>query len=248
MIAILLVTGVGMLREVLGKVPPLYRAANRMRGIRIHEPDISLKYKLLGSWYGGWALPDGLLQADSVVYSAGIGEDVSFDLAVIGAVGCPVHGFDPTPIARDWLARQSLPDLYSFHNVGLAESDGDMDFFPPDDAHSFSRLPGKAGSESLKCPVRRLSSIMHDLGHDHIDLLKIDIEGFEYPVIDDFLASGILPKVFNVEFHHGYFGIGIDETREKVDKLRAHGYRIYWVSDLGREYGFILGDVAQHIG
>lgn len=233
-----------MLREVLGKVPPLYRAANRLRGIRIHEPDISVKYRFLGSWYGGWTLPAGLLNSDSVVYSAGIGEDISFDLAMIDAVGCSVHGFDPTPIAREWLGRQVLPSAYSFHNVGLAETDGDMDFFPPDDAHSFSRLPGHAGAQSLKCPVRRLSSIMEDLGHDHIDLLKIDIEGFEYAVIDDFLAAGIRPKVFNVEFHHGYFGIEPDQTRAQVDKLRANGYRIYWVSDLGREYGFIHANAA----
>jgi FkbM family methyltransferase len=228
-----------LLRETLGKVPPLYRLANRIRGIRIHEPDVRLAYQFIGSWYGGWTLPEGALDSSSVVYSAGVGEDISFDLGIIDATGCVVHGFDPTPIALDWIARQPTPHNYIFHNMGLAEADGEMEFFVPDDSHSFSREPGRAGSTSVKCPVRRLGSIMAELGHDRIDLLKMDIEGFEFAVLDDMVAEGILPRVINVEFHHGYFGITADQTRAAVEKLKAAGYRLYWVSDLGREYGFI---------
>src|SRR5215217_3108537 len=44
----------------------------------------------LGSRYGGWTIPTSLLSSDSICYSAGVGEDVTFDLALIERLGCDV--------------------------------------------------------------------------------------------------------------------------------------------------------------
>jgi cell division protein FtsX len=41
---------------------------------------------------------------------------------------------------------------------------------------------------------------MKKLGHDRIDLLKMDIEGAEEPVLDRMLAEGPLPRVLCIEF------------------------------------------------
>ena len=38
------------------------------------------------------------------------------------------------------------------------------------------------------------SIIMAKLGHSSLDILKIDIEGAEYDVIEDMLSSGIRPR------------------------------------------------------
>jgi len=38
------------------------------------------------------------------------------------------------------------------------------------------------------------------------------------------------------------YGIEIEKTRRAVENLLAAGYRIFWVSDGGREYGFIRDD------
>lgn len=229
-----------MLREVFGRFPPVYRQMNRVRGYRLHEPTVRKPYSLLGTVYGAWTVPVGLLNPDSVVYSFGLGEDISFDLAVIERFGCTVHGFDPTPVAGAWLAAQPLDPRFVFHPIGLSETDGTVDFFVPPEGHSFSRTT--QGGDSVPRPVQRLTTIMADLGHEHIDLLKMDIEGFEYAVILDFLAAGVRPTVVNVEYHHKSYDIPASRTRASVDALMAAGYKPYWVSDLGREYGFILAD------
>ena len=39
--------------------------------------------------------------------------------------------------------------------------------------------------------VERLSSIMRQLGHQRLDVLKIDIEGAEFEAVPDLLDSGI---------------------------------------------------------
>lgn len=59
--------------------------------------DIRVATQRLGSTYGGWhVVPDGI-SPESVVYSFGIGEDISFDTAFIATYGTTVHAFDPTP-------------------------------------------------------------------------------------------------------------------------------------------------------
>jgi hypothetical protein len=42
---------------------------------------------------------------------------------------------------------------------------------------------------------------MEILGHTKIDLLKIDIEGAEYEVIQDIAVTMILPQIICLEFH-----------------------------------------------
>jgi hypothetical protein len=59
--------------------------------------------------YGGWVVNPELIRADSVVYSFGLGEDVSFDLALIETYGVEVHGFEPDPRSLEWLAAQTFP-------------------------------------------------------------------------------------------------------------------------------------------
>lgn len=79
---------------------------------------------------------------------------------------------------------------------------------------------------------------MSSLGHDHIDLLKMDIEGFEYDVFDQMLELGISPRCILVEFHHKQFGTP-EKTRLSVSKIKNAGYQNFWISDLGAEYGFL---------
>ncbi len=53
----------------------------------------------LGSPHAGWDVEVVGIDQDSVVYSFGVGEDVSFDLDLISRCGCTIHAFDPTPKA-----------------------------------------------------------------------------------------------------------------------------------------------------
>ena len=44
-----------------------------------------------------WVLATDLLNKESIVYSFGIGKEISFDLAIIEEFGLSVNAFDPTP-------------------------------------------------------------------------------------------------------------------------------------------------------
>mgnify|MGYP001380326887 FL=1 len=51
----------------------------------------------LGTNYGGWYIPKNInLNKNSIVYSGGVGEDMSFDLLLNDKYGCKMFLIDPT--------------------------------------------------------------------------------------------------------------------------------------------------------
>ncbi len=195
-----------------------------------------------GADYGAWTLcPDGLAP-DSVVYSFGIGNDISFDLDLIRRYGVRVYAFDPTPASHRWLATQATPDAFVVHDYGLADYDGTAPFYVP--AHpehvSHSMLSAShTRDEALEVPVHRLGTVMAMLGHTHIDLLKMDIEGTEYAAIADLTASDLDVRQLLVEFHHRFDTVSPERTAEAVRSLAAAGFQIAHVSPRGEEYTFV---------
>jgi FkbM family methyltransferase len=229
------------LSRLIKLVPPLYRSVNKVRGFRLHEPTVKIPFEVLGSDYGGWAIPTGLINRDSIVYSVGVGEDITFDLSV-AKLGAQICLFDPTPIAVEFMARQALPDNMTFVPVGLAERDGVMQFSLPETKgfHSFGRADANPDSQaSVACKVLTFTSLKRMQGHDHVDIVKMDIEGFEYSVLQEMTGAGELPKCLLVEFHHKSYSYDAEPTKAAFDMLRECGYECFWISNIGREYGFL---------
>lgn len=189
---------------------------------------------------GGWVLHPTPLRADSVIYAAGVGDNVDFDLGMIEHFGATVHAFDPTPDSNAWVELQDLPEAFVLHRVGLADFDGAAAFQANENpewvSHSMVHASGQASEE---LPVKRLETVMSELGHRHVDLLKLDIEGAEYSVIDDMLESGIDVRQLLVEFHHRFPEIGQEQTDAAVATLLAAGYELFYVNGRGEEFGFI---------
>lgn len=205
----------------------------------------------MGTTYGGYAVIPALLDAGSVVYSFGVGEDASFDLAMIERFGLTVHAFDPTPRSLAWVEQQSWPAQFVFHPLGVAAADGTLCLHPPaDPTHvSFSPLAhrGTAG-EAVEVPVKTVRSLMDTLGHDQLDVLKADIEGAEYEVIDDLLSRGPRVGQLVLEFHHHLSGIPLSRTRRAIASLRTAGYRLFDQSPAGAEMSFVHADRLGRLG
>jgi hypothetical protein len=121
-----------------------------------------------GAGYGAWSIVTDKIGPDSVVYSFGVGEDVSFDLDLMNRYGLCVHIFDPTPKSIEWVRSQHFSDQVLFHEYGLAAVDGEISFNPPENpAHvSFTVLSRPSTrDQAVSLPVKRLQTIMNDLGH-----------------------------------------------------------------------------------
>ena len=69
--------------------------------------------------------------------------------------------------------------------------------------------------------------------------MKMDIEGFEYDVIDHIVQHNIPIHQLLVEFHHGLYGFTNADTTRAIALLNRSGYNIYSISPTGREVSFI---------
>ena len=172
---------------------------------------------------GKWVSDPRSLNPGAVVYSFGAGNDISFDSDSAGLFGCEVHCFDPTPSVERSFAdsRPGQPvgkGRFWYHPVGLGPVSLD---------------PEKADDlvlEDRKCKVKHLSEIAAELGHAHVDILKIDIEGGEMAALTEILSTGMLTKLavkqLLVEFHlwddkHWSSFVHI------ISQLRKQGYLIF---------------------
>lgn len=212
------------------------------RGINHNlKPEIRLRKKRFGTFYGGWVIaPKALPRSNPIVYSFGLGEDISFDLAMIQSYGAVVHGFDPTPTLADWGHRSDLPAEFHFHDIGLANLDGTLAFGAPTQIglDDYTVLRGDSDNV-VHLRVARLQSLMRDLGHTHVDLVKMDIEGAEFDALRDLVESGVRPTQLLVEFHYLHSRDELKRTLDCVNLLRKSGYRIFDVAPLGREISFL---------
>jgi FkbM family methyltransferase len=223
------------------------------------------KFELFGSDYGFIAIPNSLLYADSVVYSIGAGEDLLADVDLSERLGCTIHIIDPTPKAAAHFqqviaaaqsnlpinTREGLPYKLSplvaerlvYITKALWKEDTTIRFYEPENpdhiSHSITNV--QHTDRFIEVPAARLTTLLKENGHSTIDFIKIDIEGAEYAVIDDILASNLDIKAMYIEYHADFdlpFSTAVTMTNRSLSKLIAVGYRIYY-SHENRCFGLI---------
>lgn len=206
-------------------------------------PDQKTATRFYGSPYGGWALPEGVVNADSVIYSFGIGEDASFDLALIEDTGCRIFGFDPTPKSLRWVQGNVKEPKFIIQPWALGPSDGKLELWLPKNPEhvSASCRPSEAMShDSFVAECKSLESVMRELRHEKVDVLKMDIEGAEYEVLRSLVSGTVLDRIglLLIEFHHWMPSFKREDTLSAIGSLRGRGWVIQWVSESGHEVLF----------
>ena len=222
-------------RQYVGRAFRVIRGRGLWQGRQIRCKSLHL-----GNEGARWCVCPDNLSASSVVYSFGVGEDISFDLELIRRFQVQLHAFDPTPRSIEWIRRQTLPKEFVFHEYGLADFDGCCKFLPPTNPLHVSHTIVQRDSPwpAVELPVQRLATIIQSLRHDRIDLLKMDIEGAEYGVLADLLSSGLRVGQLLVEFHHRWPEVGIEKTKKAIRELNREGYQLFDVSATGEEFSF----------
>mgnify|MGYP001814663903 CR=1 FL=1 len=194
-----------------------------------------------------WTFIEELLDGDSIVYSLGVGDNIEFDLDLIDRFGVSVFAFDPTPYAKDWVAAQTLPEEFVFKPWAASGQDGTLRLYRRVNkrgkrARVMWTAEGGAGDtdDFIDAPAYTIDSIMQKLQHERVDILKMDVEGAEYEILDGLAGARHPPLQLLVEFHHRFPGIGKARTAECIRRLKGLGYRIFDVSETGREVGFVM--------
>ncbi len=127
---------------------------------------------------GKWTclMPELETKEDCVVYSFGVNYEVSFEVEIAKRTKCQIYAFDYTVSGVPEIA-QNNPKIH-FYRWGLGAKDETLYGYP------FKTLP----------------SIMKTLGHTHIDILKVDIEGSEWQVFEQ-MNTPVLADQLLIELH-----------------------------------------------
>ena len=169
-------------------------------------------------------LPVGAVQRGAICYSAGVGEDIRFEEYLTDVLGANVWAFDPTPRSIDFM-RTSTYDAtrLRFVPTGLWGEDTTLRFYAPSNpshvSHSVLGDLGGEGTFDARCVS--VATAMKSNQHDHINLLKMNIEGAEDVVLQAMLEAGIKPDVLILTWE------GDNALRKALtwtNRLRSAGY------------------------
>lgn len=169
---------------------------------------------------------DWPLDRSSVVVEVG-GYKGRWALQIAERYGPRLYVFEPQPWAAA-VCREVLGDRAVVLNFGLG-------------TESRYQVMGRFGTDGCTfaevgthmASLTEVSEAFASLDIAHIDLMLMNIEGYEYALIPHMLDRGILPDRLMVQFHTFADPSGI-ETAAIYERLAALGYRIAWT------YGVVL--------
>lgn len=129
------------------------------------------------------------------------------------------------------LSHKVKGDNLILYEYGLSSNDGNVPFYLPinKDYVSCSVVPLGRSSDYINVPIKSINTIMKELNHNHIDLLKIDIENIECDVFEKMINDKIYPTYLSVDFDlckHNR-----ERCVEIIKKLSNNGYQIIKQSD-----------------
>lgn len=213
----------------------LQQEITRILGIK------KMSYIWLGNEYGGFYVNLEALNRGSIIYSFGIGEDISFDKGIIRETGARVYGFDPTPKSIKWVDKNKIPG-FEFMDYGIGVKDGFSKLYLPKNPEHVSGSVVETtniSKEYVRVELKSLRTIMKELGHEEIDVLKFDIEGLEYEVLSNILNDEIRIDQILVEFHERFLEDGKRRRKDLQKLLYLKGYKRFAVSKSGQEVSFM---------
>ncbi len=184
-----------------------------------------------------WIRPNGgpteyrflneLVEPGHVVIDVGanIGTTVIPTAKRVGPEG-HVYAFEPVPATFRFLERNvALNELknVSLFRAAAGDRNGQVSFAEENEDVVSHVQPDSAG----EIDMLRLDQMSELNRHDHIDLLKVDVEGFEQVVLEG--ATGIFPKIRKIylefsEEESGKFG---RSNAQLFRLLRDHGFELF---------------------
>lgn len=173
---------------------------------------------------------------------ANIGNLTALGASLVGKDG-EVHSFEPIPLyfqkLRE-LTKKNPSYKISINNCALGEKTGvsKIDFAKPPHIGGSTMVAGvfksdniaKDGMEIIEVPMMRVDQYFKDRGLKKISLIKIDVEGFEFPVLKGlknyFETTPNRPVIICEITPSAYPALG-ESRLQLIEYMKNYGYRAY---------------------
>lgn len=161
------------------------------------------------------------LNKSSIVFDIG-GYQGDFAHDIYEKFGCTVYIFEPVKDYYDACIRRfkGNPKVIPL-NYGLSSTNSSLDIIVAENASSFFK-PANASTPTEKVTLRDVNEVFIELGINHLDLLKINIEGGEFDVLPALIQGNNFEKIENVQIQFHNFVEHAAEERAKIrESMRA---------------------------
>lgn len=178
---------------------------------------------------------DHLAESKGRGFFVDVGANIGIHALALAAKGFAVEAFEPDPVSALLLQcsmdqnKETLGGQLALHRVALGESDAELCMVHSPDNWAHAYMVPCDGKVDVKVPVRTLDSYWRDSWHQrHIDVLKLDVEGYEAVVLRG--AKELLktspPGLIQAEFNNNNLkNVGV-RPYELFEILHPLGYKI----------------------
>lgn len=101
-----------------------------------------------------------------------------------------VCAFDPSPEVVEKMGRD-VHERIKYYPYGIADKNEMKSFYKPRYTDNYSEIFSywTSETEKIEFEVYRLDTLMKKYGHTQLDLLKMDVEGTEFSILEDIVTQ-----------------------------------------------------------
>jgi FkbM family methyltransferase len=155
------------------------------------------------------------LGPESTVLDVG-GFEGQFASDIVAMYGCRVEVFEPVPAFAEKIAQRFARNpLVTVHACGLSSGNGTVTLDLSGDASSHARGPAE---HAVTGELRAVEDVFAELGDRSLDLMKINIEGAEYDLLEHMVATGLIERVRDIQVQ---FHLFVPDASQRMHALRA---------------------------
>jgi len=169
------------------------------------------------------------LSANSVVVDVGAFTG-SWAQHIVDRYNPTIFAFEPNPRSFESLVAKAAvnPKLHALQ-YGLGDKDVTVEFTLNGLGSSMcDERSGHAGMERIKVEIAAVDRVWSELDLGRVDLMKINIEGAEFPLLDKMIETGLLENVncFLIQFHEWH--PGAYKKRRQIHAELSRTHRLEW--------------------
>jgi FkbM family methyltransferase len=189
----------------------------------------------LGSWYRDEG--DKLLKLNyedlnekSIVFDLG-GYEGQWSSDIFAKYCSYIHIFEPVEKFSQKIENRfsNNPKIF-VHNFGLDSKDGEV-FITVDEYNS--SIIRNVSSKAEKIKLRRASTFIKENLINNIDLMKVNIEGGEYSLLEDLIDSGCIKLIRNILIQFHDFVPDAENRMKKIQSKLSETHNLKW------QYSFV---------
>jgi len=170
------------------------------------------------------------LNSDSIIFDVG-GYRGDFAFEWVSKVDPTIYIFEPfIDFHISHLhSRFKNNDKVQYFRYGLSDFNGDANLAKSGtEAGSISYDMNEKFPNSDSVNVRKFSEVYSELGSPKVDLIKINIEGEEYPLLNHILDEGLINNFKYIQIQYHDFIKDAEEKRAKIVERMQETHNCQW--------------------